>query len=424
MMGSRSRAAAEPAWLVGASALTNGLGLVSLLLLREALPSADFDSFAIAFSVSNILAIGASLGFGQYLPRHGAGLSEGEAASTTVGAAGMVLAWGTALATVAVLISRVLGSSSQTLALTTLLCVAAVLGSLATVAQGYFRSQLDMFGFRAPHLARAVASAAGIGFLWLFFREQLTAITAAFVMVGAAAVAAVFSLIPVRMRVEGAKPGLAERLGWLRISIPMVSTTATRSLNRRADVFLIASFGLSGVGDYLLSARIAELLSYVGVAASAKLVPQLARAFREGELGTTGSAAVRRSARLSLWVLPPILLGSVLIWWITVGGSTGVGVFGVLLGAQALRIVFGSVGDVAGAVDLQNFALKTAVASLVVNCLVGAALLPILGIFGAAIGTFFAVLVWSVVLHQKVRASTGLVVGVVGLTISRWSSVP
>lgn len=398
-------------WLITSSAATNALGLMTLLILRATLSIQDFDQYALAFTVANLLGTAGLLGLGQYLPRHGAGLARPEAARVAFAAAKIVALWGAILVLALTIVTLLMDLSRDDVFLFTLLGVGAILGNLVTVSQGYFRSQLSMFGFRAPHLLRAALVAAAVAVFWWRDELSLSGIAAASIMTGAAALTVGATMAgPAAIRSREAIP-VSELIGWLRISIPMASTTLTRTLARRTDILLLAAFAQDGAGDYLLTARVAELLSYVSVVAAARLVPQLSTAQRNGVLGRDGPDAIRRSAIASLAVVAPVLFGSIFLWVVAVGNPRMAGVFAVLLGAHLVRIVFGSVGDVAGAINLQTYALKIAVVGLVANAVFGVALIPVFGALGAALGTLVATTLWSTLVFRKIWLATGLSIG-------------
>ncbi len=211
----------------------------------------------------------------------------------------------------------------------------------------------------------------------------------------------------------GAKPRYALRQWW-RAGMPMAASDTVEILLLNADILILGLFvAPEYVALYFAATRVAQILFYVPYAASAATAQKyaaLAAPHERNELqalvGKTATlsagATIAGAAGLSL--LAPYLLGMFGTEYLAATPIVAVLALGVVLGC-----VFGPGEDVLNMLGQERLCSLGFLAALAVNITLNLALIPLLGLMGAAIATMTAMAVRGALLAYFAWRRLGLV---------------
>jgi O-antigen/teichoic acid export membrane protein len=169
-----------------------------------------------------------------------------------------------------------------------------------------------------------------------------------------------------------------------------------------------ALLGAADAGIYTVAMRSADFVSFPLLVANTIIAPILAAAHQNGER-VAMQRLLRISSRLTLLVAMPIalvaiLFGSELLGWVFGPSfSAGAQVLAILAGAQVLNVAFGSVGLVLNMCNLEWLAALGVGLAAMLNIALNIALIPRLGIEGAALASLISLVCWNALLWRWVR---------------------
>lgn len=202
--------------------------------------------------------------------------------------------------------------------------------------------------------------------------------------------------------------------GWFRSTLPLAFTQQMQTVNRQAAVILLGFLLLEAdVGIYRVAAQV-SLLSALGLQAANNVVaPRFARLHARGDMARLQRTATL-SARAILLLSLPVTAGFVIAGrpFLTI-------VFGpeyapaywpmvVLLFGQFVNSASGSVGALLNMTGYERDTARGVAISVVSNVVLNLALIPILGVMGAAVATAASLVIWNLLLMRSVRRRLGI----------------
>lgn len=195
---------------------------------------------------------------------------------------------------------------------------------------------------------------------------------------------------------------------WMAAGLPLLAITGIRMMMSKVDILMIGLFlGTTAAGIYAIATQLATLISFGLFAVNmiaAPLIAQLHAQDRMEELQRIVRLGARATFTFSL------LTGAVLLIFgkpiLRLFGSTFVSAYAplaILILGQIVNSLAGSVGFIMTMTANEREAARVTALTGVLNVLLAATLIPLLGLAGAALATVSAGIVWNVVLVIRVR---------------------
>ena len=400
-----------------------GLALAAQVLASRMLGAEDFGRYSLLLVWMLLLGYAATAGNGhlvcRYLSQY---LKAGDAAHATgllrfVMAAVIGLALLLAALGIAVVHVGALGLDPRTVALGTVafasVPLVALQDYLESIARGLDRPEL---GIGPSFVLRHLAIIAGLVSLLLLGREADALTVMAFTVAGLLiSVAVQYALLARHLRraLAGARPRYAVRQ-WLKTALPMATSDTVEILLLNADILILGLFvAPEYVALYFAATRLAQILAYVpysATAATAQKYAGLAAPSDRAEL----QVLIGSTAMLSTYVTA---IGGV---FLALLAAPLLGLFGAEFAAAAPLVVllsfgivlscaFGPGEDVLNMLGEERLCSLGFVVALVVNVALNFALIPLLGLSGAAIATVTALGVRGALLAWFAWRRLGLV---------------
>lgn len=284
---------------------------------------------------------------------------------------------------------------------------------LEAIARGLDR---PLLGIGPAMLLRHLAILAGVGFV-LATGGSADAVTVMGFTVGGlvASVAVQYLLLQgaLRKMLAGAKPRY--RIGyWFRIAMPVALLDASEMLFHNADILILGLFAPPEiVAFYFAATRLAQILSYVPYGVSAATAQKYAALAATGDLGrlqTLIGAATALSTGLAL-------AGALFLWLfagplLTLFGSgyeAATAVVPILCLGIVLACALGPGEDVLTMMGAERLCALAFALALVVNIGLNFALIPTMGMAGAAMASAAALAVRGILLAVFAYGMLGMV---------------
>jgi O-antigen/teichoic acid export membrane protein len=400
-----------------------GLRFLMSLLLARLLGASGFGAYSLALAWAGILSIPAMLGFDRllireisvYRSRSEWGLMKGVLTRTSQAALGASLLLALAMGAVAWALSGRL--EPQVLYSLWVAAALVPLMSLSRLRQGALRGMQHVVSGQFPEqLLRPLLFILFIGVGYLLLNDDLSAPVA--VGLNAAAVAFALLVVAVFLRrnlpreTREAEPSYRSRL-WLSSAIPLIFVAGAQVINVRADIIMVGAIaGAREAGIYTVASRGAELVGFVLMAANAALGPVFASLYNSDDLERL-QRLVTRSVRLIFLAALPIAVALIVFgnWFMLLFGEEFVRGDLALALLSVGRLISTAAGPVAILLLMPGNERRAAVGVGIgpaLNIGLNAALIPSLGIEGAAISTASSTVIWNLLLAVFVYRRLGI----------------
>lgn len=394
--------------------------LISLALARL-LGAEDFGRYSVIIAWVSLLTVPALLGMENLTVRHVAGYAASGDTPHLRGVIGFVVSVvGAVSVTVAALAAAIgIAVGLPGIATVTFALGMAIipLAALTRVLQAATRGLHHIVAGFIPELVVTpglLLLLIALG--WLGFVRPLDATWAIGVTVAATAVGAATAAFVLVRRLPRALAGVKARTegrAWIATAMPLLLIGGMQMVIRQADIVLLGLIrGPREAGIYAVATRGSQLVSFLLYAVNAALAPNISRlhvAGRRDEL----QRIVTRSARVVLAVAGPVAAALIVF------GSTFLSVFGeeFRVGSTALAILTlgqlfnaatGSVGNLLTMTGHERDAAAGFGLSGIANIGLNLALIPSLGIVGAALANAGSLMIWNILLVVAVRRRLGI----------------
>ena len=195
---------------------------------------------------------------------------------------------------------------------------------------------------------------------------------------------------------------------WGRALLPFTLLAAVSTLNAQIGILALGWLGTDEDVAALQVAQQGAMLVVLSLTIVNLVIgPHITRAHREGDKARLQQLS-RQSARVALAVALPIALAFILlgrpILLFVYGEAYAATVtwpLAILAFGQLVNVAFGSVGTFLTMSGYERDTLTGQIIALVVNGAAAVALIPFLGVIGAAIAVTIGLLTWNVVLAAK-----------------------
>lgn len=251
-----------------------------------------------------------------------------------------------------------------------------------------------------------------LALLWIG-RGRLSSWEIVTATVGAAAIVAVISELQLN---RIAAPISVDRDASIRIraALPFMWLGMLYLLNSRIDLLMLGSIkGARAAGIYSVASRAAELVTFFLAAANMTLAPRVARLHQEGQhqlLQRLLTAAARRILALSIPIAVLFIVAAHPLLTLLYGTryAQGAIVLQVLAAAQFVNVVAGSTGLILNMTGNERLTAIGVGASVVLNIILNAVLIPYYAVAGAAVATACSLVAWNILLWWWIRRRLGL----------------
>ncbi|KZK99756.1 MULTISPECIES: lipopolysaccharide biosynthesis protein [unclassified Pseudovibrio] len=243
-----------------------------------------------------------------------------------------------------------------------------------------------------------------------------TAVTACIVTIAAVWTITFFQTIMMEVSLSKVRYPAPRRLqikSWLLVSVPMLAVDGFFQLITSSDVILIGLWlPPDQVGIYFAASRTLALMHFVYYAVRAASAPRMARLYHSGDRDGLKDF-VTSAAKMTFW--PTLLMGG----FVMAVGPFLLSLFGEDF-AQGTPILYilvigvlarASVGPVDALLTLsghQNTCAKIYASVFVVNLILNTALIPVFGLYGAALATTSVIFFEACILYRSAYKRLGL----------------
>ena len=201
---------------------------------------------------------------------------------------------------------------------------------------------------------------------------------------------------------------------WFRSSIPFGLTAMMQLINGRTDILMLGFFREDAdVGIYRVATQIAAVVVFGLQIVNSIQGPHIAHLYAKGEMKRLQRMITRSSQLVFLLALPAVLLiiffGPLMIrtLYSPEFADSYVPLVIICFG-QLINASFGSVGSLLNMTGHEKDTTKSIFVGATVNVLLNLLLTPTWGPIGAATATTVTLIVWNVIMWQKVRSRIGI----------------
>lgn len=404
------------------------MGFATAVLLARFLGGEGYGRYVLAISWASILTIPALLGLDRFLVR-GIATYEVQRKWELMGGLlrrtnQLVLLTSTVIAGIGCVVAIMLLSRSLRLPF----CVAMLLvpiTALTLLRQGSMQALGRVLTGQTPeYLISPALILGGIGALEL--AGALTPTTALEANVTGAAIAFVVGTVLLRRALpavlRSVRPAYATR-EWMRAALPMMLIGGVWMANSYVATLVVGTLdGPRPAGVYSVAQKGAELIVVLLVAANMPLAPAIARMHarsdREGFEHTT-----QRVAQATLLVSVPvaavlIIFPDLYLGIFGTGFQTGATALRILAVGQLVNAAAGPAGNVLIMTGHERAAVRGIGVGLLANLMLGVALVPPLGVTGAAVAFASSLVLCQTALVVLARRRIG-----VNVTAFRWPAI-
>ena len=198
---------------------------------------------------------------------------------------------------------------------------------------------------------------------------------------------------------------------WGRAIIPFTMVSGLSVLNTQSDVLMVSFvLGPERAGIYQATAKLSEVASFLLVVVNVAVQPFVRKLVVKNDKELLQKVLLQISRISLMFAVPVFVICSIYateFLRLIYGDSYGSGslVLVILLFAQMINALAGSVGLLLNMSGYESITAKVIGLGVIVNISLNAALIPILGISGAAMASLISMLVWNFVLvifaHKK-----------------------
>ena len=408
---------------LGLRTAATGLNFITGILLARLLGASGFGIYTYAFTWTQLLSLGATLGLDNLIVREVAIYQSKSTWNLMRGllrwANQIVLAVSVGLALGAIGVAWGLNIQANSEQFSTF-CVAMLLipiESLRNLRLAAMRGlHKILIGLLPEWILAPLLLLVLSGFTYLLLGEGLTAVWIAVIRVFAAAITLVIGMRLLNKIMPNAAQEVAPQYQvrtWLHSALPFMFMGSMYLIKSQTDLLMLGAIkGAEAVGIYFAVARGAQLIDFVTNAANTVLGPNIASLYAEGKPEQIEKILIKSSRAVCLISLP-IIVGLVGFghWYLLLFGSEftqGQNSLIILCVGQLVNVATGSVGLLLSMTGHERYTLISRGGSTILNVVLNALLIPRWGIEGAAIATASSTILLNVENTIWVRKKLGI----------------
>ncbi len=211
----------------------------------------------------------------------------------------------------------------------------------------------------------------------------------------------------------GPEPKYTSRV-WLAAALPLALVTGMQLINQNTDIIMLGYFeNVEQVGIYKVAVIGSSLVAFGLQAITMATMPHFARIYAQGEMEKL-QRLVTLSARVVLLLTLPIV-----ILYVLFGDVVLLYVFGaeyisgwqplvILSAGQLINALMGSVAALLTMTGHERDTVRGVAVAAIVNVILNFILIPLFGMYGAAVATALSFVVWNLILWSSVRRRLGI----------------
>ena len=387
---------------LGLRLAATGLNFLTGILLARLLGASGFGVYTYAFTWTQLLTIGATLGLDKLIVREVAiyktksawGLMRGLIHWTNWVALTMSVAL--VLGAIGVAWSLNMPANSEQFIV---FCVAMLLipiETLRNIRLGAMRGlHKIVMGLVPEWIYAPLLLLILTGCAYLLLGGSLTAPLVALIRVFAATITLVIGVKLLQQILPSAAketPPEYQAKKWLYSALPFMFIGSMFMIKSRSDILMLGVLqSAEAVGIYFAVSRGAQLLDFIPNAANAVLEPNIASLYTEGKIEQIQRIMIK-SSRTVFFTSLPIIIGLIGFgyWYLSLFGkefTQGNMALIILCVGQLTNVTAGSVGLLLNMTGNERYTLISRGGSTILNVVLNALLIPKWGLEGAAIAT-------------------------------------
>jgi O-antigen/teichoic acid export membrane protein len=388
--------------VIGVRVVGAGLALVAQILAARMIGPEDFGRYSLLLVWLLLMGHGATVGTNQLICRF---LSQYLEAGERHAAAGLLravfgvvacLAGSLALGAIGMLWLNPFGFDGAMVALGMIAFMAAPLLTLQDYLEAIARGMdKPTLGIAPAYVMRHLGLIVGLVGL-LAMGESADAFTVMTLTIAGLAASCLLQYVLIRSHLkealQGASPAFGERRKWLRAALPIALVDAAEVLFLNADVLILGLFlPPELVAFYFAATRLAQVLGYVPYGVSAVTAQRFAalsaRGDRAGLQTMVRQAAVISSTLTAISAMALSILAAPLLGLFGEGFEAAALVVPLLCLGTVIRCLLGPGEDVLTMLGEERACSLSFMMALALNIALSFALVPLIGLYGAAIAT-------------------------------------
>jgi len=188
---------------------------------------------------------------------------------------------------------------------------------------------------------------------------------------------------------------------WLRVSIPLWLVAGSTLLMNQTDILMIGAIvGPAEAGMYNVATKTTNVVSFILVSANAIAAPMIASFFASNDRASL-QRLVSTVAHGSFWPSLILAVGMVLFSkpLLAIFGPEFIaaqGAFIILIVGKLFEAGAGIAGYLMSMTGHQNLSARVFIWTVIINIVLNAVLIPVFGIWGAALATTTSTIMWNV----------------------------
>jgi O-antigen/teichoic acid export membrane protein len=208
---------------------------------------------------------------------------------------------------------------------------------------------------------------------------------------------------------------------WLRSALALTALSGVTIVDTQSGTVLLGLLaGPEDAGIYAAATRLAEIGSFVLLAVNAPLAPHASQLYAAGRMAELQQTVTRAAKAILLFTVPIVLVllvfGEPLLRLFGGEFTGGEDALAILALGQLFNAAMGSVGILLIMTGHERDVLASVGVATFVGIALTAALIPPLGVEGAAIGRVTSLAVWNVVLAVITYRRLGIQATAAGMT--------
>jgi len=200
---------------------------------------------------------------------------------------------------------------------------------------------------------------------------------------------------------------------WLKVSLPLLLIAGMSIILRRTDILMLGALkGSEQAGIYSAASRISDLVVFALTAINAILAPMISELYHTGQKEKLQKIITLAARAIFVFTLVIsiilIVFGKFLLSLFSLVFVVAYIPLLILLAGQIINSLAGPVGLIMSMSGRQNAMGIIISTSAVINIVLNLALIPLLGLTGAAISTALTMIMWNVTMFIYVRNKLGI----------------
>tara|TARA_B100000965_G_scaffold59287_1_gene45347 strand:- start:5164 stop:6453 length:1290 start_codon:yes stop_codon:yes gene_type:complete len=201
----------------------------------------------------------------------------------------------------------------------------------------------------------------------------------------------------------------------LKISLPLMVSSSMLLLLQWIDILILGYFETSSqIGVYNVAVKISMFASIILFSINSIVAPKISEFFNQKKFFEL-KKIIKASSKLMFFSTIPILIlilvfSEFILSFFGEEFASGIFCLNILIVGQLINVLCGSVGYILNMTEHQNVFKWIIILSFILNIVLNIILIPLHGIFGAAISSMISLILWNILsciyIYKKFNIST------------------